>query len=69
MQNDSSKNYFLGHINDSTKQEKREEYEEFKKNYNSKQLKNKKTSRIFFLIGIITSIIIMTFYLFEINLI
>jgi hypothetical protein len=64
MQWDSSKYYFLGHINDSTKQDDRFEHEKMKKKYNRKQLKAKTVARVLFLLGILTAITFITIYLF-----
>ncbi|WP_291152280.1 hypothetical protein [Flavobacterium sp. UBA7680] len=65
MQSDSSKNYFLANINDSTKQDKREENIELKKKFNDKQLDAKKKSRLSFISGVICSIILLIIHLFS----
>jgi len=66
MQKDSSKNYFLGNINDSAKQdlEIRESNEKLKMKFNKQQLLAKKILRITFLLGIAFSISIMFAFLF-----
>lgn len=66
MQKDSSKNYFLGHINDSTKQNQneRDKNEKAKIKFNNQQLLAKKILRITFVLGIIFSISIMIAFLF-----
>jgi hypothetical protein len=67
MQSDSSKNYFLGLINDSTKQDliERKKNEEEKVKYNNRQLKERKLLRVFFLLGVLFSILILINYLFQ----
>lgn len=63
---DASKNYFLGHINDSKKQtdEEREKNENKKREFDKKQRMAKQYARYFFLLGILTSIVFMTIFLF-----
>ncbi len=63
---DASKNYFLGLINDSTKQtiEERGRNEKQKRNYDKKQQMAKQYARYFFLLGLLMSILFLTFYLF-----
>lgn len=65
MQWDSSKYYFLGHINDSTKQNDRSKNEQLKKVFNKKQLNAKKAARVLFLLGILSAITFFTIYLFS----
>jgi polyferredoxin len=63
---DASKNYFLGNINDSTKQTggKRGKNENKKREFDKKQRKAKKFARYFFLLGIFSSIVLITHILF-----
>lgn len=65
---DASKNYFLGHINDSLKQSKgeRENNEFFKRKFDKKQLRAKLGARYFFLLGILNAIIFLAFFLLSV---
>ena len=67
MQWDASKNYYLGHINDSTRHSEREINENFKRKFNSKQKKAKSSARYFFLLGILSSIIFLSIFLFQVR--
>lgn len=62
---DASKNYFLGHINDSTKQtdEERVKNEIKKINFDKKQRIAKQSARYFFIFGVLSSIIFLTIFL------
>lgn len=66
MQWEASKNYYLGNINDSTKQksEVRERNEILKRQYNKWQLNAKSCVRIFFLLGMLFAISFFTIHLF-----
>jgi polyferredoxin len=64
MQYDASKNYFLGHINDSTKQDVREKNEQQKIKFNKQQLLAKRNLKVFFLAGVSFSILIVLIFLF-----
>jgi len=64
MQWDASRNYYLGHINDSAKQDKREGYEKEKESFHKRQQKAQKRARLFFLLGILSSIIFLSAFLF-----
>jgi hypothetical protein len=65
MQWDSSKYYFLGQINDSSKQVNRSDHEKMKRKYNKKQLNAKTVARVLFLSGILSAITFFSIYLFS----
>lgn len=59
MKWDASKNFFLGEINDPAEQENSAENEKLKENYDDKQLKAKRFTRKFFLLGILGAFIFL----------
>ncbi len=65
MQWVASKNYYLGHINDSTRQSEREKNEIAKQNFDKRQRDAKDNARYFFLLGILSAIIFLTVFLFS----
>jgi hypothetical protein len=65
MQWDASKSYYLGHINDSTRQQERTINENFKRNFDKKQKKAKQSARYFFLLGILSSVIFLSIFLLQ----
>jgi hypothetical protein len=64
MKWDASRNYFLGNINDSTKQLKRTENELLKNNFNTKQKKAKNAAGLIFLLGVLSAIVFLSNYIF-----
>ena len=64
MKWDASKYYFLGHINDSTKQNEREKHEALKRKYGKKQLFFKDSAGVFFILGIVSAVLFLAFTLF-----
>ncbi len=65
MQWDANRNYFLAQINDSTKQNIRNQNVELKTLFNRKQLRAKNLSKIFFLLGVLFAILFLSIYLFK----
>lgn len=63
MKWDASKNYFLGEINNATKQNDRDKNEASKKTYDDKQLKAKRCANNLFLLGILGAIIFLIKFL------
>jgi hypothetical protein len=62
---DASKNYFLGHINDSNKQtdEERKLNEYKKRHFDKKQRMAKEFARYFFLFGVLSAIVFLTIFI------
>lgn len=64
MKWDASKYYFLGHINDSTKQNERENNETLKRKYGKRQIFFKDMAGIIFIFGILLAVCFLAFTLF-----
>ena len=63
MKWDASKNYFLGEINKTAKQNDLNENKRSKEKHDDKQLKAKRYARHFFLLGMLGAIIFLTKFL------